>query len=116
MAKSHLAGFEKAGAAVTAVCDSNRQAGQEVADACGARFFGDYRDLLASGSVDAVDVMLPHHLHEQVGEATLAAGLHLLMEKPASRSAFSIEELQVLAESRGVVFAVAENTRSWRPT
>lgn len=42
----------------------------------------DYRDLLADDSVEAVYVALPHALHEEVYLAVLAAGKHLLGEKP----------------------------------
>ena len=42
----------------------------------------DYRALLANPEVDAVYVALPHHLHRQVYCDVLAAGKHLLGEKP----------------------------------
>lgn len=42
----------------------------------------DYRALLANPEVDAVYVALPHHLHRQVYSDVLAAGKHLLGEKP----------------------------------
>ena len=111
VAGAHLKGFEQSGVRVAAVCDKNREVGEKVASSCGAQFFIDYRELLSSGSVDAVDVLLPHHLHEEVAQATLASGLHLLVEKPAARSAAAVAELQVMAKSQGLVFAVAENTR-----
>jgi predicted dehydrogenase len=46
------------------------------------RLVGDYRDLLADESVEAVYVAVPHHLHEEVYVAALAAGKHLFGEKP----------------------------------
>lgn len=42
----------------------------------------DYRALLANPAVEAVYCALPHHLHREVYCATIAAGKHLLGEKP----------------------------------
>ena len=42
----------------------------------------DYRDLLASSDVDAVYCAVPHHLHAQIYTDIIAAGKHLLGEKP----------------------------------
>ncbi len=42
----------------------------------------DPEDLLADDSIDAVVVALPHPLHVEAGLRVLAAGKHLLMQKP----------------------------------
>ena len=42
----------------------------------------DYTDLLASQSIEAVYCAVPHHLHEQLYVDIIAAGKHLLGEKP----------------------------------
>lgn len=42
----------------------------------------DHRELLANPAVEAVYMALPHHLHQEVCCATLAAGKHLMAEKP----------------------------------
>ncbi len=42
----------------------------------------DYRELLANPAVDAVYLAVPHHLHQEIGCATLEAGKHLMAEKP----------------------------------
>jgi predicted dehydrogenase len=42
----------------------------------------DYRELLKADDVDVVYVAVPHHLHEEVYLAVLAAGKDLLAEKP----------------------------------
>lgn len=41
-----------------------------------------YRDLLANREVDAVYCAVPHHLHHKIYPEILAAGKHLLGEKP----------------------------------
>jgi predicted dehydrogenase len=47
----------------------------------------DYRELLANPDVDAVYISVPHDLHEEIYCAALAAGKHLMGEKP-----FGIDE------------------------
>ncbi len=42
----------------------------------------DYNDLLAEDSIDAIIIALPHPQHVPVGLQALAAGKHLLMQKP----------------------------------
>ena len=41
-----------------------------------------WQALLANGEVDAVYIALPHHMHAEVYCAALAAGKHLMGEKP----------------------------------
>ena len=109
--KDHINGFARMDVPIAAVCDVERSIVERVAVQLGARGFVDYRDLLSSGEVDAVDILLPHHLHEEVANAALASGLHVLIEKPAARSLSAVADLIDVAASNGVMFAVAENTR-----
>lgn len=111
VATDHISGFARREVPISAVCDVERSTVDRVAAQLGARGFVDYRDLLSSGEVDAVDILLPHHLHEEVALAALASGLHVLIEKPAARSAAALSDLMGAAASSGVRFAVAENTR-----
>jgi len=46
------------------------------------RLVRDYREVLADERVEAVYVPVPHHLHEEICVAALAAGKHLFGEKP----------------------------------
>ncbi|MDP6776012.1 MAG: Gfo/Idh/MocA family oxidoreductase, partial [Candidatus Latescibacteria bacterium] len=48
----------------------------------GVELFKDWRELLQQPDVQAVAVCLPHHLHAEVTLAALAAGKHVLLEKP----------------------------------
>lgn len=78
----HLAGVG-ARPEIVAVCDVDAKAMEWF----GAHFdipqqTTEYRDLLANPKVEAVYCAVPHHLHEEVYTAVLAAGKHLLAEKP----------------------------------
>jgi predicted dehydrogenase len=68
---------------VVAIADVDTQRARQLADAVGgAEVFADYRDLIASPSVEAVDICLPHHLHKEAIVAAAAAGKDVLCEKP----------------------------------
>jgi len=47
-----------------------------------APVFADYRDMLATVEMDAVEIHTPHTQHYQQGLDVFAAGKHLLLEKP----------------------------------
>ncbi len=110
--RAHTTGYRRAaGAEVVAVCDSDEARAAAEAKEWGAEPFGDYRALLERGDVDAVDVMLPHSLHEEVALAALEAGKHVLVEKPIAPSLAATDRLLEAAQRCGRVLAVAENTR-----
>lgn len=110
---AHLEGYARAGrkASIVAVCDSDATRAESVARDLGAQPYTDYGDLLGSGEVDAVDIMLPHHLHEEVVASAIGAGSHVLVEKPAAPTAEAVGQLEKAAIEAGVTLAVAENTR-----
>lgn len=72
--------------------------------------FRDAGELICSGSVDAVLIATPHFSHPAIGAEALAAGLHVLMEKPLGVSKSACEQL--LAAHRGQVFAAMFNQRT----
>jgi predicted dehydrogenase len=85
IAAEHLTGYLEIpqAATVSAIADIDAEHARVHADrAGGARVFLDYRDMLASGGVDAVDICLPHHLHAEAVVAAAEAGVHVLCEKP----------------------------------
>jgi predicted dehydrogenase len=70
----------------------------------------DYRDLLARDDVDAVLVSLPIPLNEPVTREVLAAGKHVVCEKPAGKNAAEGRAFVELAASHpDRVVMVAEN-------
>ncbi len=73
--------------------------------------FTDYRDLLASGPVDAIVDLTTLSLHHQVGIAALEAGKHLLTEKPLALTVRAARRMVDLADERGLTLGVAENVR-----
>ncbi|MEU8589990.1 Gfo/Idh/MocA family oxidoreductase [Streptomyces sp. NPDC048664] len=92
---------------VVAVASRSRQKAQSVAQSFRARAVHGYAELLGMGDVDAVYVPLPAALHDRWAEAALAAGKHVLAEKPLAESAKRAEYLFALARDRGL--ALMEN-------
>lgn len=83
MADSHQKGYEKLKdrLEVIGTADIVLERAQKMAEALGAnKAVTDYRELLNDS--DAVLIVLPHHLHYEVGMECLKAGKHVLMEKP----------------------------------
>jgi predicted dehydrogenase len=68
-------------------------------------------DALADPSVDAVDLCLPTDLHESSTIAALAAGKHVLVEKPMAMSVESCQRMIAAAERAKKVLMVAQVLR-----
>ncbi|MBN01655.1 MAG: NAD-binding protein [Planctomycetaceae bacterium] len=81
-------------AEVVAIASRNTQRAEEVAQELGiSQAFGSYEDLLAAGEVDAIYNPLPNHLHVSWSKQALAAGKHVLCEKPIGLTADEGQEL-----------------------
>ena len=67
---------------LVAVSDSDAIRAESTADKFRARAYTDYRELLEREKPDAVSIVVPTAMHEEVGLAVLDAGVHILIEKP----------------------------------
>jgi predicted dehydrogenase len=74
---------------------------------------GDYRTLLADSSIDAVHNCTPNDLHHEVTAAALAAGKHVLAEKPLAMDSAETADLVARAEHAGTVTGVCFNYRHY---
>lgn len=72
---------------------------------------GDYREILADPTIDAVHIGTPNFLHYPMAEAAVKAGKHVLCEKPLTITAAEGKKLVKLAADKGVVNAVNHNLR-----
>jgi predicted dehydrogenase len=73
--------------------------------------YGDYRQLLADPEVQVVHNCTPNHLHFEVSKAIMAAGKHVISEKPLAMNSQQSSELVRLAAESGVVNAINFNYR-----
>jgi predicted dehydrogenase len=76
-----------------------------------AAIYTDYRELIRSGAVDAINDFTTLALHHQVGAAALEAGQHLLTQKPLAVSVRAARRLVDMARERGLTLGVFENVR-----
>jgi predicted dehydrogenase/flavin reductase (DIM6/NTAB) family NADH-FMN oxidoreductase RutF len=92
------------------LCSRNEQQVCRLAQHFGASdCFTDMRIAMTDPRVDAVSIVLPHTLHKEAVNLALAAGKHVLLEKPIATTLKEADELvRATADARGV-FMVAEN-------
>ncbi len=76
-----------------------------------ARFFTTLSDALAAVEADAVLVTTPVGGHVPVGLEAVAAGKHVMVEKPLASSAVEGRQLVDAAAAQGVVAMVSQNYR-----
>jgi len=98
---------------IVAAVDIDPARASAMAEATGATPFTSLDDAVASGTFSAVDLMLPHHLHESIATQCFDAGLHVLLEKPMAPTLAECERITASAEGAGTVFMVAENAQYW---
>ncbi|MGE0535321.1 MAG: Gfo/Idh/MocA family protein [Pirellulales bacterium] len=75
------------------------------------RVENDYRQLLDDPRIDAVDVVLPSHLHFEVAADVLRSGKHLLLEKPMTLCIDECSQLIELAKAERRLLAVGHELR-----
>ena len=69
--------------------------------------------ILADDSIDAVDICLPTPQHREVTGQAIAAGKHVLLEKPVALSMEDADALVALGEETDRVFMIAHVLRFW---
>lgn len=112
IALSHMAALRTmASARLVAVCDLDAVRAAEVAHAERCAGYGSVEELLADAAVEAVIVCTPNMTHEQLGLQVLAAGKHLLMEKPLALTGAGARAVADEAASRGLALAVGHSHR-----
>ena len=77
------------------------------------RWFDDYHALTQSDTVDMVDICLPTSHHRPAAETALAAGLHVLCEKPMALSSEDCDAMVAAGERAGRNLMIAQCIRFW---
>lgn len=87
-------------AAITAICGRRREPAEALATKYTIPYvFTDYRDMIASGKLDALVIVTPDVLHYPITMAALEAGLHVLCEKALAMNADQASEMYEKAEA-----------------
>ena len=97
---------------VVAIADHTEAAARQKADALGVpKAYGGYEALLADPDIHVVHNATPNYLHHPVSMAAIAAGKHVVSDKPLAMTSAQARELLDAATARGVVHAVTFNYR-----
>jgi predicted dehydrogenase len=113
IATAHLRGYQALPelGRVVAACDTVADSARKRAEETGAEAFTDYRAVLARPDIEAVDLCLPHDLHEPVAREAAAAGKHVLVEKPIARNLAEADRMIAACAAAGVHLMVAHCQR-----
>ncbi len=104
----HARAVAAAGGTLAAVAHTSRQGGaDEAAQRLGAAWGApSAQALIESPDVDVVHICTPNHLHAPLARAAIAAGKHVICEKPLATSSGDAADLVAAAEAAGVVTGV----------
>ncbi|OLB65006.1 MAG: oxidoreductase [Actinobacteria bacterium 13_2_20CM_2_72_6] len=102
----HARAVRAAGGTVSAVAASTPSRAAEAAERLSAGRAAGAEELVTADDVDVVHVCTPNHLHVPLVERALAAGKHVVCEKPLATDLAGARRLADLAASAGVVAAV----------
>jgi predicted dehydrogenase len=108
----HVEELRRIGVQVRGVLGSTPERGAARADALGvAHAYSSLDEILADPAVDVVHVTSPNHLHVPQASAILAAGKHVVCEKPLAMTAAESASLVRQADASGLINAVNFNIR-----
>lgn len=78
------------------------------------RSYADYRDMARAEAaredgIDVVSIVTPNHLHAPIASAFLDAGIHVICDKPLSRTLDEAQALVAKVRDSGCLFALTHN-------
>lgn len=108
----HVEGLRRIGVQVHGILGSSRDRAARRADQLGVTTaYGSLDELLADDRIDVVHVTSPNQMHHPQVKAILAAGRHVVCEKPLALTSDESAELMALAEASDRITAVNYNLR-----
>lgn len=107
MGDVHTRAARASGARLAGIVGSTPAGGRDAAERLGVeRAYTDLDEVLADPSIDVVHVLTPNTLHAEQSARILAAGKHVICEKPLATDVPAATRLVAGAEEAGVVNAV----------
>jgi predicted dehydrogenase len=108
----HIEALRRLGRPIVGVLGSSAAKSNEAAKSLGIeRGYATYEELLADTRVRTVHLTSPNHLHFDQCRQALAAGKHVICEKPLAMNVRESSELVTLAQEKSLVAAVCYNIR-----
>ena len=101
--EQHLNALERLGRTfqVAAVVDQNTDRIEQIRQNSDFRALSSIQDALDDPTIDVIDICLPPHLHVPTTLAALAAGKHVVCEKPLATSMQDVDRITATARSAG---------------
>ena len=96
---------------VSAICIRNEQQGKKTAAIYGCKWYKEYREMLANEEVDGVLILASDNVHYEASMYCIEKGLHVMVEKPITRSLVQSEEMCKYADQKGIVLMTVSNKR-----
>lgn len=110
--RAHIAGFQAAGIQVLALCQRDTEGAAALARQYGVpHVFGRWQDMLAQVRPDIVVIATPPALHLPILVAAMAAGCHVVCEKPL---ATNTAEAQAMVAAAAASPCAAITSFNWR--
>ena len=113
MGRVHTEGIRRLGnVEVAAIVGVSAEEARSFGESMGIeRTTGDYKDVLADPSIDAVHICTPNVLHHPIAMAAMQAGKHVLCEKPLTVTSAQAREMVDLAKRKSLANCVNHNLR-----
>ncbi|HEY7520660.1 MAG TPA: Gfo/Idh/MocA family oxidoreductase [Methylomirabilota bacterium] len=110
--RAHIPAFQSQGCRVVAVCQRDQASAKKIADAYGVpQVFARWQDVLERARPEIVVIATPPHLHHDIALGAVAAGAHVLCEKPV---AMTRAEARAMVDAAGRAGRVAMTGFNWR--
>jgi predicted dehydrogenase len=94
------------------VAEKDATVAKQKADQLGiAKAYGSIEEMLNDPEIDVVHNCTPNHLHFKISSQIIAAGKHIISEKPLAMTSDESRELVKLANAAGIVHAIDFNYR-----
>ncbi len=108
--------YRLAGLTPQAVCAGHVERAQRVAHKHAIpEVYPSWQELIASPTVDLVSIVTPPHLHAEIATAALAAGKHVLCEKPTALNVAEAEKMLAAAQAAPDRLAMIDHELRFNP-
>lgn len=91
------------------VCDCNFERAKDIGKKYDVRYHADYEELF--GRIDAASIVVPTSLHYNIAKEFLKNGIHVLIEKPITKTLSEADELIELARKSNLILQVGHIER-----
>lgn len=96
---------------LVAVCDGSEERAKKYASLYGIKAYAKIEEMLLDEEIDAVTICTPSGLHKEQALLALAAGKHVIVEKPMALNTKDAKEIATAAEKSSKSFSVVFQMR-----